>query len=88
MQNTWNIPKLEGYAPAYARITVVVRDNQGGISRGGVAWTTGVVHLVDVLSDAGASDAPEADSGEPTPDAGALDSEEAGSADAIQESAP
>lgn len=88
VQNTWNIPKLEGYAPAYARITVVVRDNQGGISRGGVAWTTGVVHLVDVLSDAGASDALEADSGEPTPDAGALDSEEAGSADAIQESAP
>jgi len=87
VQNTWNIPKLEGYAPTYARITVVVRDNQGGISRGGVAWTTGVVHLVDVLSDAGASDAPEADSGEPTPDAGALDSEEAGSADAVQESA-
>jgi hypothetical protein len=88
VQNTWNIPKLEGYAPAYARITVVVRDNQGGTGRGGVAWTSGVVHLVDVLSDAGASDAPEADSGEPTPDVGALDSEEADSADAVQESAP
>jgi len=62
---------------------VVVSDN-----RGGVAWTSGVAHLVDLLPDAGAPDAPEADSGEPSPDAEALDSDEADTADAVQESAP
>ena len=85
LQNTWNTPKLEGYVAEFARIIVVVHDN-----RGGVAWTSGVVHLGDTKSgpDAGAPDSPEADSGEPTPDAGALDSEEADSTDAIAESTP
>jgi hypothetical protein len=79
-QNTWNIPKFEGCAVDTARMIVVVRDN-----RGGVAWTSGVAHVVDSLSDAGAPDSPQIDSGEP--DAEALDSEEADSADAEQESA-
>ena len=81
-QNTWNIPK-DGCAIDHPRMTVVVRDN-----RGGVAWTSGAAHVVGSLSDAGAPDSPQIDSGEPAIDAGAADSEEADSADAEQESAP
>ncbi|MGA7742931.1 MAG: hypothetical protein WCE40_13925 [Polyangia bacterium] len=83
LDNTWNIPKQADYPADFARMIVVVSDN-----RGGVAWTSGVAHLVDLLPDAGAPDAPEADSGEPSPDAEALDSDEADTADAVQESAP
>ena len=60
---------------------VVVRDN-----RGGVAWTSGKAHVVDALSDAGVSDALEAD--DVALDAGVPDSEAADSADAILESTP
>ena len=40
--NTWDLPRSEDYAPATARIIVVVRDG-----RGGVGWTSRVVHLGD-----------------------------------------
>jgi len=85
LQNTWNIPTLDNYAANFARIIVVVRD-----SRGGVTWTSGVAHLGDTNAgpDAGAPDAPEADSGESAPDAGAPDAEEAISTDALPEATP
>ena len=76
LQNTWNIPKLESYAPTTARITVVVRD-----SRGGVNWTSGVVQLGDTGSgaDGGLADAPGADVDDATvpPGAEALDAQPA-----------
>jgi hypothetical protein len=81
IENTWNIPKAEGCPIDYARMIVVVRDN-----RGGVAWTSGKAHVVEKLSDAGVSDALEAE--DVAPDAGALDSEAADSADAVLESTP
>jgi len=81
LQNTWNIPKTEGCPIDYARMIVVVRDN-----RGGVTWTSGVAHVVDSLSDAGVSDALDAE--DVAPDTGSLDSEAADNADAALESAP
>ena len=81
IENTWNIPQAEGCPIDYARMIVVVRDN-----RGGVAWTSGVAHVVDELSDAGVSDALEAD--DVGLDAGVPDSEAADSADAVLESTP
>jgi hypothetical protein len=81
IENTWNIPKAEGCPIEYARMIVVVRD-----SRGGVAWTSGKAHVVDSLSDAGVSDALEAD--DVAPDAGALDSEQADSTDDVLEATP
>jgi hypothetical protein len=80
-QNTWNIPKREGCPLDYARMIVVFRDN-----RGGVTWTSGVAHVVDSLSDAGVSDALDAE--DVAPDTGSPDSEAADSADAVLESAP
>jgi hypothetical protein len=76
IENTWNIPQAEGCPIDYARMIVVVRDD-----RGGVAWTSGVAHVVDSLSDAGVSDGPDAD-------AGVSDSEAADSMDAVLESTP
>ena len=81
VENTWNIPKAEGCPIEYARMIVVVRD-----SRGGVAWTSGVAHVVGSLSDAGVSDAAEAD--DVAPDAGPLDSEQADSTDDVLEATP
>jgi hypothetical protein len=75
LHNTWNIPKPEDYPGTLARITVVVRDN-----RGGVAWLSGTVHLGDTNSapDGGGLDSQEADSSQvaPVPDAGGPDSQE------------
>jgi hypothetical protein len=77
-ENYWNIPKLEDYSADRARVIVVVRD-----SRGGVTWTSGVASFLPpgVRPDAGASDAPQTDSGEVTaaPDAGAPDTPQADS---------
>jgi hypothetical protein len=81
IENTWNIPKTEGCPIDHARMIVVVRDN-----RGGVAWTSGKAHVVDALSDAGVSDALEAD--DVALDVGVPDSEAADSADAVLESTP
>jgi hypothetical protein len=79
LRNTWNIPKPEDYPGNSARITVVVRDN-----RGGVAWLSGTVHLGDTNSapDGGGFDSQEADSSQvaPVPDAAVPDSQEADSA--------
>jgi hypothetical protein len=79
LHNTWNIPKPEDYTRTLARITVVVRDN-----RGGVKWVSGVVQLGNTNSapDGGGFDSQEADSGQvaPVPDAAVPDSQEADSA--------
>ena len=81
LRNTWNIPKPEDYPGTLARITVVVRDN-----RGGVAWLSGTVHLGDTNSapDGGWFDSQEADSSQvaPVPDAGEPESQEADSDEA------
>ena len=87
LQNTWNTPKPEDFVPTQARIIVVVRD-----SRGGVAWTSGAVHLGDSNSapDAGAPDEPVADGGGValTPDGESLDSEAADGANLLPETTP
>jgi hypothetical protein len=81
LHNTWNIPKPEDYPGTLARITVVVRDN-----RGGVAWLSGTVHLGNTNSapDGGGFDSQEADSSEVAlvPEAGGPDSQEADSDEA------
>jgi len=81
LHNTWNIPKPEDYPGTSARITVVVRDNGGG-----VAWLSGTVHLGDTNSapDGGGFDSQEADSSQvaPVPEAGGPDSQEADSDEA------
>jgi hypothetical protein len=81
LHNTWNIPKPEDYPGTSARITVVVRDN-----RGGVKWVSGVVQLGNTNSapDGGGFDSQEADSSQvaPVPDAGWPDLQEADSDEA------
>jgi hypothetical protein len=81
LHNTWNIPKPEDYPGTLARITVVVRDN-----RGGVGWLSGTVQLGNTNSalDGGGFDSQEADSGQvaPVPDAAVPDSQEADSDEA------
>lgn len=77
-QNFWNIPG--DYKASSARVIVVVRD-----SRGGVTWTSGVATVLPGPPDAGASDAPQADSGEVAlaPDAGAPDAPQADSGEVV-----